>query len=246
MTGCVVNGVTVIERNGCRAGKPAWDCICACGSRFTTAGTALRSGRSIACAECAKNSKIQSAVKHRDIVSPEYIAYNAMKARCYYQKNKRYERYGGRGIFVCDRWLDSYENFLEDMGRKPSPSHSLERIDFNGIYEPSNCVWATLEQQANNRSNNTIIEINGRKQNISQWSKETGVNRTVILRRINRGLSGEALIEKSKKILITVQGISDTIAGWSKRTGVKASTISARIRVYGWPAEKAVYTGENK
>ena len=134
-------------------------------------------------------------------------------------------------------------NFLSDMGRKPTPKHSLERMDTNGIYEPSNCVWATLEQQANNRSNNTRIEINGRTQNLTQWAKETGLNRTVILRRMQRGLSGEALIEQAQRPVITANGITDTIAGWSIRTGIKASTISARIRAYGWSEEKAVSFG---
>lgn len=124
------------------------------------------------------------------------MSYSAMKARCYDPNNKRYSRYGGRGIKVCDRWIDSYANFLLDMGRKPTCRHTLERRELDGDYEPANCVWATLEDQANNKSNNTRIEIDGRVQNIGQWARETGVNRTVILRRMQRGLKGLALIER--------------------------------------------------
>ena len=243
MTGCEVHGIKVIARAGHRAGKPSWECICACGTKFIAAGSALRAGRAKACGECSRESARQSNIKHSDTGSKEFTTYSAMKARCYDQKNKQYARYGGRGITVCERWLDSYMNFLSDMGRKPTPKHSLERMDTNGIYEPSNCVWATLEQQANNRSNNTRIEINGRTQNLTQWAKETGLNRTVILRRMKRGLSGEALIEPAQRPVITANGITDTIAGWSIRTGIKASTISARIRAYGWSEEKAVSFG---
>ena len=75
-----------------------------------------------------------------------------MKERCRNPKHNRFHRYGGRGIRVCDRWLDSYENFLADMGRKPSPTHSVDRIDNDGHYEPGNCRWATDAEQRANRS----------------------------------------------------------------------------------------------
>ena len=196
IAGTVINGIKVLERAGHRAGKPAWACICACGAEFIAAGTALRTGKAKACAQCVKESAIRNATKHGDKGSEEYVSYSAMKARCYDPNNKRYSRYGGRGIKVCDRWIDSYANFLLDMGRKPTCRHTLERCELDGDYEPANCVWATLEDQANNKSNNTRIEIDGRVQNIGQWARETGVNRTVILRRMQRGLKGLALIER--------------------------------------------------
>lgn len=197
MTGAVLGGIRVLGRAAPKGGRPTWECSCHCGARFSATGTALRLGKTKECPTCARTSRVRSATKHGDVGSREYIAYGAMKSRCYDPSNKRYPRYGGRGIAVCGRWLAAYSNFLFDMGRQPSPQHTLERINTDGDYEPSNCRWATLIEQANNRSNNTRIEIEGRTQTLTQWSRETGVNRTVILKRIKRGLSGAALIKKS-------------------------------------------------
>ena len=84
--------------------------------------------------------------------TPEYSTYHAMKRRCYDTKLEKYSKYGGRGIQVCSRWLDSFENFYTDMGPKPSPKHSIDRINVDGDYTPENCRWATPCQQAANKT----------------------------------------------------------------------------------------------
>lgn len=101
-------------------------------------------------------------------LSREYISYRGMMSRCYSKTNNRYPRYGGRGIAVCDRWRSSFENFLEDMGPKPSPDHSLERKDNDADYCPENCRWATRREQARNRSTNHLVVVGGQQVTVAE------------------------------------------------------------------------------
>jgi DNA-binding CsgD family transcriptional regulator len=94
--------------------------------------------------------------------TPEYIAWVAMKQRCFNSKNEVFEHYGGRGITVCNRWINSFENFLSDMGRRPTSKHTLGRIDNNGNYEPNNCRWETMTQQLRNRRMVKMTEANAK------------------------------------------------------------------------------------
>lgn len=196
LTGAQVGRVTVVARAGSSGGKATWLCLCVCGGQFNAVGTSLRKGGVRECPVCATRSRIERATKHGGVGSREYVSYSAMKSRCSNPNDKRFERYGGRGIKVCDHWVESFGNFLADMGPMPSAAHSIERLDNNADYKPGNCIWASIEVQANNRSNNTRIEICGETKNITQWARDTGVHRTVILRRMKRGLSGTALIQK--------------------------------------------------
>jgi hypothetical protein len=125
--------------------------------------------------------------------SPEYITWDHMKGRCLRKNHVRYKDYGGRGITVCDRWL-LFQNFLEDMGRKPSPSHTIDRIDNNGNYEPGNCRWATVATQQSNRRDNAKITFVGKTLTISEWSRELGIPITTISLRIKRGLPVEQIL----------------------------------------------------
>ena len=94
-----------------------------------------------------------------------------MKSRCNNPNNNQYSDYGGRGIRVCERW-STFENFLADMGERPTPKHSIDRIDVNGDYCPENCRWATKEEQNNNKRNCILVTYNGKTQNFKQWCKE--------------------------------------------------------------------------
>lgn len=90
---------------------------------------------------------------------PEYQIWAQMKQRCHNPKSKKYPNYGGRGIYVCDRWLTSYLNFIQDMGPRPSDKHSIERMDVNGPYSPENCKWILISEQAWNRTDSADVKV---------------------------------------------------------------------------------------
>lgn len=99
----------------------------------------------------------------------EYRAWRNMRDRCLNPKHPRYLRYGGRGINVCDRWLNSFESFLADLGPAPSPRHTVDRRNNDGHYEPDNCRWATYKEQANNQSSNAMVTYQGETHSVSEW-----------------------------------------------------------------------------
>ena len=130
----------------------------------------------------------------------EYRAWYNMIVRCTNSKYKNYHRHGGRGIKVCDRWVGSFGAFLEDMGKKPNPSLTLDRIDNDGDYTPENCHWATRKQQSRNSRQNHNVTFQGRTQCLAAWAEETGVKAGVLHKRLKRGWSTErTLTEKTRK-----------------------------------------------
>lgn len=123
---------------------------------------------------------------HRMYKTSTYRIWSNMKTRCYNSHNPKYKNYGGRGIRVCDRWF-SFQNFLQDMGNRPH-GLTLERIDVNGDYEPTNCRWATHEEQANNKNSTPLFFHEGKKLSVSQWAREVGLNRTTLRNRLYAGV----------------------------------------------------------
>ena len=165
-----------------------------------------------------------------------------MKTRCSNPNDKHFDEYGGRGIKVCDRWLNSFENFLADMGEKPSPSHSIDRIKVNGNYEPGNCRWATPEEQARNKRDNRLVTYHNETKCVTEWARELGVWHGVLIKRLNSGMSVEQAFDVSANYrlrLIEYQGRSQSLAAWGRETGINASLIRARIEK-GWSIERAL------
>jgi len=127
-----------------------WECICECGNQTVVRSNDLRRGKIIGCG-CMRGAR-NGVLRHsRKTHRKEYSIWSTMKGRCSNPKNQNYPAYGGRGISVCDRWLNSFENFIEDMGPKPTDDSSIERVDVNGNYCPENCIWIPLKDQWKNR-----------------------------------------------------------------------------------------------
>lgn len=143
-----------------RVGTTKWghavnEYLCACGVAFSAVVNNVMSGNTKSCGCLRKEVVAATGRKNRrhgeSRQTAEYRTWMGMKIRCYYPNTNGYENYGGRGIKVCERWLNSFESFLADMGRRPSTSHSIDRVNVNGNYEPKNCRWATDKQQRRNR-----------------------------------------------------------------------------------------------
>lgn len=170
-----------------------WNCKCDCGAVVTRAAKHL--GRGTASCGCLKiQDAISRATTHGRTRTLEYRSWSMMKNRCLNARSADYPEYGGRGITVCDRWM-SFENFLADMGLRPSKAHSLDRYpNQNGNYEPGNCRWATGKQQSRNTRRNRIIEYNGQKKTVVEWEELYGHPHNTIYQRRKRGWSIERSI----------------------------------------------------
>lgn len=164
-------------------GQAMWTARCTCGSVYDYQAGNLMSGRSRGCRKCVP----KKVAKHGMCGTPEYMCWHNMLQRCESPKNPQYHYYGGRGIRVCERWRKSFDAFLADMGRKPSPELSIDRIDNDGNYEPSNCRWATrAEQSTNKRNGAAVLEHNGRRMTILDWARELGMSRQAVHIRLKK------------------------------------------------------------
>jgi hypothetical protein len=162
-----------------------WYCRCDCGATTTVAHSNLRNGHTTSCG--CQRAITTTSVKtiHGRSKTTEHNIWWGMIVRCTNPKVKKYDRYGGRGIKVCERWT-SFEHFFEDMGYRPSAKHSVDRIDNNGDYEPSNCRWATPTEQAVNKQHYLGKEYTwaGKTQALVGWSKDLGMSCGVLRWRI--------------------------------------------------------------
>jgi hypothetical protein len=180
-------GRLVVTRRGPTdaRGEAHWDCVCDCGGLASPAGYALRVGASTSCG-CFHNEVTGGINRtHGKTRTPTYLAWNNMRRRCQDPENPNYRSYGARGISVCDRW-QIFENFLADMGERPARGLELDRIDNDGNYEPGNCRWATRMQQAENKTTNRRLTIDGETKTVSEWGRLTGLGLKRISARINK------------------------------------------------------------
>jgi len=168
----VVSAKRVKDSNG--RGRTVLDCICDCGSKKQVESSSAKSGKSLSCRCLRIDLNLKTFTTHgeasKSARSDEYQIYMAMKNRCYLKSNKHYHLYGGRGIGMSDEWKNDFMCFLSDMGRRPSPAHSIDRIDNEKGYSKENCRWATPKEQANNKRSTVRIEHYGMMMTISEMA----------------------------------------------------------------------------
>lgn len=164
---------------------------CRCGKTFKARELNVKYGGTRSCGCFRKEVSSKRQTKHGETrkkpFTSEYQTWSHMKSRCYNKKAPEYHRYGGRGITICRRWKNNYEAFLRDMGRKPGREYSIDRINNGGNYEPSNCRWATVKEQANNRRTSKFFEYIGKRKTVPQWAEELKISSSLIWRRIQLG-----------------------------------------------------------
>jgi hypothetical protein len=179
-------------------GQIAYVCDCKCGTKgVVVTSRNLRKGHTKSCGCLQIERVIAASTKHSQAVGGKltqvYRIWIEMKQRCYNKSNKRYKQYGARGIRVCKRWKESFENFAKDMGPRPlgragrRSDYSLERINRDKDYTPSNCRWATKIEQARNRSNNILVTINGETKCLPEWVEQYGIGYKTVHDRLRKG-----------------------------------------------------------
>lgn len=259
---------TVVERVANNKWNQAvWRCVCECGTVRDINGRLLRDGSSKSCG-CHLREKVGKHILGRKSVHGGsadgkcerlYRVWCGMKQRCYNQNNKGYKNYGGRGIYVCSEWKNDYAAFREwayENGyddNLPRKYQSLDRIDNDGPYSPENCAWHTAMQQCNNRRSSCILEFDGEKRTLAEWSRLVGFSKGAVWRRLNTyGYTVEQALTvplcssncRPRKPtytsrMIKYNGEEHTLAEWSRILHIRSGTLAKRIDMYGFTIEDA-------
>ena len=249
LTGQKFGKLTVVKRienyiqpNG--SIKTQWLCKCECGNETIVKSDMLKSGNTRSCG-CIKNNNIKNGIHstHKLSHTRIYNLYMGIKARCYNSNEPAYKNYGGRGIKMCKEWFDdfmSFYNWATDSGYKDNLT--IDRIDVNGNYEPSNCRWVDMKIQQNNRSNNHRIKYNGETKTLMEWSKDFGVNYKTLHKRVSDGWNIEdALTKPIEKYHVKYKGESKTVREWCETLNLNHETVKSRLK-RGWLIERALET----
>lgn len=221
---------------------------CKCQKQFEAVIQAVKRGHTSSCG-CQSSRKMLPIrnTKHGLRNTKEYDAWCSMKFRCENTNYKRHKDWGGKGISVCERWIDSFENFYLDMGPAPTQYHTLDRFpNQNGNYEPGNCRWATQLEQNRNRNITINITYKEETKTLKEWADDLGLPYEALRRRIR---DKKMDIEKAftTPIHVSVNNISyngetKNLTEWSKDLNMDYVALSSRINSYGWSVEKAFQT----
>lgn len=234
LTGNTYNDLTVISYEGRPNGTTLWRCVCKCGTFTTVSSSHLKWGGVKSCG-CRKHQPPPNK-RHGMTRSPEHNTFLKIKSRTGNPNNIGYRDYGGRGIKCL---YESFDAFFADVGPKPSPRHSIDRIDNDGNYEPGNCRWATPVEQARNKRNTAKILKGTDEVSLIDAAEQAGLKRATVSYRVLYGKSEtDPLRPLRAPKMVTWRGETASLWEWSKRTGIDADTLSWRIK-NGWRLDDA-------
>lgn len=202
LTGLRFGRLLVVESAGRNAKNDAiWKCVCqpGCDKEVVVLGSKLTSGHTRSCGCLQKETVVLKNTTHGGRTkklkhTKESRAHHNIITRCCCPTNKDYPNYGGRGIKICDRWMNSFADFLSDVGYAPSPKHSLDRIDVDGNYEPGNVKWSTWAEQSTNKRNTVYVEFRGEIVSLRLLADRFSLKRGLLFDRYQSGDTGEDLI----------------------------------------------------
>jgi hypothetical protein len=168
-------------------GHIKWLCKCSCGDVSEYIATRVRNNRVTQCKKCASKVSAEKIKTHGMRNSKEYSTWSAMKVRCTHTKAKDFDRYGGKGIWICDEWVNSFETFFKHVGFAPTAQHSIDRIDNKKGYEPNNVRWATKTQQQRNKNNSVFVTDGTNVFHINDVATKLGISKGAAHLRLKRG-----------------------------------------------------------
>ena len=216
-----------------------WLCQCECGNTVVVSGHHLRKGGVTTCG-CVH----YKAGGHSG--SPLYKRWQTIKDRCYNPKNPAYKNYGGRGITVSERWMESFVNFLEDMGEPPFVGATVERIDNDSGYSRDNCKWATRHEQMANSRTTRLLTYKGETKCLGEWARGLGIDPKSLHYRLKKGWPFEKALTApatpprlSRVRMIAYNGETHCVSDWARKLGIHQATLSERLK-RGWPLEDAM------
>lgn len=190
------NQLTIISISHNVKHKTFWNCICSCGAKTIVETYAFSSGKTKSCGCLIKQN--MSRRTHGYSHTSEYHIWLGIKGRCYNTKNPAYNDYGGRGIKMSENWKNSFSNFINDMGYRPSSKYSIDRIDNNKGYSKENCRWATQKEQCRNKRINKVYEHNGKYKCLKEWAEYFEIPYKLLWRRLKHGWSFEESLTKER------------------------------------------------
>lgn len=199
LIGQTFDQLTVAEFDGRdKIGNIRWKCLCTCGTYVVRTASQLRSPKyRKSCGCVAKILASKASTRHGMWNSPEYIAWAQMIQRCHNSRSNSFSNYGARGISVCDKWRESFIDFLADVGIRPTKNHSIDRYpDNDGNYEPGNVRWATRRQQQRNTRYSKRVIYNGKPSCITDLAERAGVNRSLVYSRLKQGWTIDRALSK--------------------------------------------------